>query len=189
MLKYMIQKINLNGSQLKNEINDFIDADNTLLVDNTNISISSRLNISQLPAFIEQLKTTISGLNLSEIIIIGNCFNQIKFSESSIDMFRMLQAVEREPSNETSLTTTATKSPGMNSYIHDADKQTAELCGNYNPLQRENPRKYLLYKPSFSQSLTYISAAFKDLPPHSVLLVYLSADADCTITSSKRISN
>ena len=45
------------------------------------------------------------------------------------------------------------------------------------PIQRENPHKYLLYKPSFSQSLTYISAAFKDLPPHGVLMIYISADA------------
>ncbi len=59
--------------------------------------------------------------------------------------------------------------------LHDIDK--ADSTGNYSPIQRENPRKYLLYKPSFSQSLTYLSAAFKDLPPHSVLLIYISADA------------
>ena len=41
---------------------------------------------------------------------------------------------------------------------------------------RENPHKYLLYKPSFSQFFTYVSAAFKDLPPHSVLMIYLSSD-------------
>ena len=43
-------------------------------------------------------------------------------------------------------------------------------------IQRENPHKYLLYKPSFSQFFTYVSAAFKDLPPHSILMIYLSAD-------------
>lgn len=44
-------------------------------------------------------------------------------------------------------------------------------------IQRENPHKYLLYKPSFSQFYTYISSAFKDLPPHSVMMIYLSADS------------
>ncbi len=43
-------------------------------------------------------------------------------------------------------------------------------------IHRENPHKYLLYKPSFSQFYTYIAAAFKDLPPHGVLMVYVSAD-------------
>ena len=43
-------------------------------------------------------------------------------------------------------------------------------------INRENPHKYLLYKPSFSQFYTYIAAAFKDLSPHGVMLVYLSAD-------------
>lgn len=42
--------------------------------------------------------------------------------------------------------------------------------------QRENPHKYLLYKPTFSQFYSYLSSAFKDLPPHSVMMVYFSAD-------------
>lgn len=52
------------------------------------------------------------------------------------------------------------------------DKNTSQSI-----IHRENPHKYLLYKPSFSQFYTYISSAFKDLPPHSVLMIYLSADA------------
>ena len=44
-------------------------------------------------------------------------------------------------------------------------------------IQRENPHKYLLYKPSFSQFYAYITAAFKDLPPHGIMMIYISADA------------
>jgi hypothetical protein len=43
-------------------------------------------------------------------------------------------------------------------------------------IQRENPNKYLLYKPSFSQFYTYTSAAFKDLMPHAIMMIYISAD-------------
>uniref|UniRef100_H3CBT8 Suppressor of cancer cell invasion n=1 Tax=Tetraodon nigroviridis TaxID=99883 RepID=H3CBT8_TETNG len=43
------------------------------------------------------------------------------------------------------------------------------------PAKRENPHKYLLYKPTFSQLFTFLSASFKELPANSVLLVYLSA--------------
>lgn len=74
----------------------------------------------------------------------------------------MLQAVEREPS------LTESNKEKLN--------QNNELS-YYNPVHRDNPHKYLLYKPTISQSLTFISAAFKDLQPHSVLMIYISADA------------
>jgi hypothetical protein len=34
---------------------------------------------------------------LQEIVIVGNSEKQVKFSELTLDMFRMLQALEREP--------------------------------------------------------------------------------------------
>uniref|UniRef100_A0A8C2XV13 Protein SCAI n=1 Tax=Capra hircus TaxID=9925 RepID=A0A8C2XV13_CAPHI len=43
------------------------------------------------------------------------------------------------------------------------------------PTRRENPHKYLLYKPTFSQLYTFLAASFKELPANSVLLIYLSA--------------
>ncbi|KAI8378542.1 hypothetical protein BD560DRAFT_389678 [Blakeslea trispora] len=42
--------------------------------------------------------------------------------------------------------------------------------------KRSNPHKYLLYRPSLSQLLVYISTAFKDTGDHAALLLYLSAD-------------
>ncbi|CAB1442797.1 unnamed protein product, partial [Pleuronectes platessa] len=82
----------------------------------------------------------------------------VKFSELTIDMFRMLQALEREPIN----LATQTSKQGT-------------LEPNEKPAKRENPHKYLLYKPTFSQLFTFLSASFKELPANSVLLVYLSA--------------
>ncbi|XP_078464966.1 protein SCAI isoform X4 [Lampetra planeri] len=41
--------------------------------------------------------------------------------------------------------------------------------------RRENPHKYLLYKPTFSQLYTFVATAFRELPPDSALLLYLSA--------------
>ena len=37
------------------------------------------------------------SLSLQEIVIVGNSEKQVKFSELTLDMFRMLQALEREP--------------------------------------------------------------------------------------------
>nr|XP_048678641.1 protein SCAI isoform X5 [Caretta caretta] len=83
---------------------------------------------------------------------------KVKFSELTVDMFRMLQALEREPMNLAS----QMNKPGM--------QESTEK-----PARRENPHKYLLYKPTFSQLYTFLAAAFKELPANSVLLIYLSA--------------
>ncbi|KAF0038840.1 hypothetical protein F2P81_009324 [Scophthalmus maximus] len=85
-------------------------------------------------------------------------FVEVKFSELTIDMFRMLQTLEREPVN------LATQTPKQGT-VEPIEK----------PAKRENPHKYLLYKPTFSQLFTFLSASFKELPANSVLLVYLSA--------------
>ena len=42
--------------------------------------------------------------------------------------------------------------------------------------KRENPHKYLLYRPSFSQLYVFLASGFKELPTSGVLLLYLSAD-------------
>jgi hypothetical protein len=39
-------------------------------------------------------------LSLQEVIIVGNLSEQAKFSELTLDMFRMLQTLEREPQDE-----------------------------------------------------------------------------------------
>lgn len=41
---------------------------------------------------------------------------------------------------------------------------------------RDNPHKYLLYKPSLSQLMVFLSSGFKELPPGGALLLYISAD-------------
>lgn len=120
---------------VKNEINDFIDADSVLTINGgLSDSVSNRLSqvdvppISPNPQFANLFSTSpivlADHLSLQEILIVGNCNDQvsfkniffshflirnificfnfkIKFSELSLDMYRMLQAVEREPSGTT----------------------------------------------------------------------------------------
>ena len=47
---------------------------------------------------------------------------------------------------------------------------------NDRPLKRENPHKYLLYKPTLSQLLVFLASGFKELPLNGALLLYISAD-------------
>jgi hypothetical protein len=49
--------------------------------------------------------------------------------------------------------------------------------------KRSNPRKYLLYRPTFAQLMLYIATCFKDINENSALLLYVSADG------SKRLSH
>lgn len=42
--------------------------------------------------------------------------------------------------------------------------------------RRENPHKYLLYKPTLSQILVFLASGFKELPTNGALLLYMSSD-------------
>lgn len=115
-------------------------------------------------------------LTLQEILIVGNCADQVKFSELSMDMFRMLQTLEREPRDDPN-------------HLHDASPGAGRMprMGRYGgPLgpypaengapRRDNPHKYLLYKPTYSQVQVFLASGFKELPANGALLLYLSAD-------------
>uniref|UniRef100_A0A8C3IY96 Suppressor of cancer cell invasion n=1 Tax=Chrysemys picta bellii TaxID=8478 RepID=A0A8C3IY96_CHRPI len=140
------------------EVAAFVEADPVMVLndDNTIVITSNRLSETGAPLLEQGM--IVGQLTLADALIIGNCNNQVKFSELTVDMFRMLQALEREPMNLAS----QMNKPGM--------QESTEK-----PARRENPHKYLLYKPTFSQLYTFLAAAFKELPANSVLLIYLSA--------------
>lgn len=56
------------------------------------------------------------GLTLQEILIIGNCADQVKFSELTMDMFRMVQTLEREPHEDYNHIYDASPAPGRPSF-------------------------------------------------------------------------
>ncbi len=47
--------------------------------------------------------------------------------------------------------------------------------GNDSNVERENPAKYLLYRPTASEMLAVLATACEAMPPVSALLVYISA--------------
>ena len=80
----------------------------------------------------------------------------MKYSELTLDMFRMLQVLEREPSEEPNLYDTSPavgRNPGM-----DPSANSDRLA------RRENPHKYLLYKPTFGQIYNFLAHGLKELP-------------------------
>ena len=51
-------------------------------------------------------------LTLQEVLIVGSCSDQVKFSELTLDMFRMLQTLEREPQEDLVQMYDASPAPG-----------------------------------------------------------------------------
>ncbi|CAN8020073.1 unnamed protein product [Ixodes persulcatus] len=160
----------LEWSLVLGEIKSFIDADNLVNVvdlDSSSIVLSHRLSPLNTPPM---EKVPSSHLSLQEILIIGNCCDQVKFSELTLDMFRMLQTLEREPQEDATQLYDASPAPGRVPFPENGG------TGDGRPGKRENPHKYLLYKPSFSQLFVFLASGFKELPPNGVLLLYVSAD-------------
>ena len=82
------------------EIKAFVKAESTVGVvhsDTNPVILTHRLGPQTSPP-IE--RTPPMCLSLQEILIVGNCADQVKFSELSMDMFRMLQTLEREPRDD-----------------------------------------------------------------------------------------
>ena len=84
-------------------------------------------------------------LRIQEAILVGNRHDQVKFSELTLDIYRVLQVLEREM-------------PGKGAPQAERDTFEREI------LRRPNPRKYLLYRSNFSQFMTFMATSFKVLP-------------------------
>ena len=173
------------------EIRAFMDAENLVTVidvDETPVIISHRLNPLNTPP---AEKLAVNPLQLYEILIVGNVNDQTKFSELTLDMFRILQALEREPQEDNTTRMHNDQSPAstrMRQYQTGLPGQPNSAQGmmgilpnsiqqqNSMIFDRSNPHKYLLYKPTIHQLLVFLSCGFKELPANGVLLLYLSAD-------------
>ncbi|KAF9916205.1 hypothetical protein BX616_004341 [Lobosporangium transversale] len=161
------------------------------------LPVTRRLQTSKaISAALDKEGPTSTKLRLQEAILVGNS-DQIKFSELTIDMYRILQSLERETQTRGSTDTTAkdtapsavatavaagaaneTSSSGANPPIKEEpsedtsipQRKTAEKI-----IKRPNPHKYLLYRPTLSQIMLYLATAFKEVSSDGALLIYFSA--------------
>ncbi|EFA81369.1 UPF0682 family protein [Heterostelium album PN500] len=107
---------------------------------------------------------------LQQAILVGNHQNQIKFSEITLDMFRMTQSLEYE--------TPELKDPSDKQQQPSQDHKLADITstGTSSSSKKKNPHKYLLYRPTITQLLLFLSNASKELGENKALLLYLSVD-------------
>lgn len=128
-------------------------------------------------------ETDSNQLRLQEAILVGNFQNQIKFSELTLDIYRVLQSLEREPSI-----------PGAAEPRHtDISASSVALNTNSNSnhkedVKRQNARKYLLYRPTFATLMVNIATCFKDINDGNALLLYISADGSKQKSDSQHYS-
>ncbi|XP_017462723.1 PREDICTED: protein SCAI-like, partial [Rhagoletis zephyria] len=154
---------------------------NVVDMNNTPLVISHRMSAGNVPPM---EKVMPSHLALQEVMIIGNCSDQVKFSELTLDMFRIIQALEREPQEDTGqLFSDSSPAPGEHQQLNGGLGGVEALSGP-RQYRRDNPHKYLLFRPTFSQFLVFLTSSFKELPVNGVLLLYLSADG-CFINSKQ----
>ncbi|KAG0265785.1 hypothetical protein DFQ27_000358 [Actinomortierella ambigua] len=170
-----------------------------LLLNNRDITATLK---AELGALINEYITTYRPPDAAEWNLVlqeVSAFTEIKFSELTIDMYRMLQSLEREstvpravqdlPAKDAVASAVsaavANASVGAghvdsaNASIKDepsddgtiAQRRVAERV-----IRRSNPHKYLLYRPAFSQLMVYLATAFKEVSNDAALLIYISAD-------------
>ncbi|XP_050385337.1 uncharacterized protein LOC126801897 [Argentina anserina] len=111
------------------------------------------------------------SLRLRDAILSSYHHNEVKFSEITLDTFRMLQCLEWEPSGSFYQPNVARNGqngapgPGRINYSQDiAD-----------PTLPHNPRKAVLYRPSVTHFLAVLATVCEELPSDGVILIYLSA--------------
>ncbi|KAH8934939.1 hypothetical protein BDL97_17G005700 [Sphagnum fallax] len=112
---------------------------------------------------------------------------QVKFSELTLDTFRMLQALEWEPSG--SLYRMRTGMTGGNRVGSSSNVGVVEEIAD--PSLPPNPHKYILYRPTVQHLLLVLGTACEELSTDSVVLLYVSASGmpAHTLTSSASSAN
>jgi len=154
-----------------------IDFEGNALAAPTRVKVSTKVGLE---------KDGLPKLKLQEAILVGNYQNQIKFAELTLDMYRIMQSLERDPDAnggwskpqqppQEQQTTSGFGMTGIETKEGEDDKKQS---------RRSNPRKYMLYRPSFAQILIFLATCFKDISENSAILLYLSADGSKRMTNS-----
>ncbi|XP_024963883.1 protein SCAI isoform X1 [Cynara cardunculus var. scolymus] len=132
-------------------------------------------------------------LKLRDALLMSYHRNEVKFAELTTDTFRMLQCLEWEPSGSF-----YQKQP-VESYDNGVSTDQSGTSGLIDinlvadmtdPSLPPNPKKAVLYRPSVIQLLAVLAAICDELPPDSVMLIYIAASGDSgqTTVPHKHIS-
>ncbi|KAK4366991.1 hypothetical protein RND71_014871 [Anisodus tanguticus] len=107
--------------------------------------------------------------------------NEAKFAELTLDTFRMLQCLEWEPSG--SFYQRSPVEPRENGAVTDQSITSGLIDINLaaemmDPALPPNPKKAVLYRPSVPLLISVVATMCEELPPESVVLIYISASGN-----------
>ncbi|KAK4417044.1 protein SCAI [Sesamum alatum] len=118
--------------------------------------------------------------------------NEVKFAELTLDTFRMLQCLEWEPTGSfyqkhpvESRENGVLADHSITSGLIDINLMADMTDPNLPP----NPKKAVLYRPSVTQLIAVIATVCEELPPDSVMLIYLSTSGNSCHCSNSQTEN
>ncbi|XP_022751105.1 protein SCAI-like isoform X2 [Durio zibethinus] len=123
-------------------------------------------------------------LKFRDAILMSYHRNEVKFAELTLDAYRMLQCLEWEPSG--SFYQNHPAEPKENGVAVDYSGASGVIDMNLaadmtDPTLPPNPRKAILYRPSVTHLIAVMATIIEELPPESVMLVYLSASGSSNL--------
>ncbi|KAF2292973.1 hypothetical protein GH714_034439 [Hevea brasiliensis] len=126
-------------------------------------------------------------LKFKDAVLTSYHRNEVKFAEITLDTYRMLQCLEWEPSGSfyqkhpvESVNQTRAVESYENGTITDNSGASGLIDINLaadltDPTLPQNPRKVVLYRPYTTHFLAVIATICEELPPESIMLIYISA--------------
>ncbi|KAI3451187.1 hypothetical protein Pfo_007852 [Paulownia fortunei] len=117
--------------------------------------------------------------------------NEVKFAELTLDTYRMLQCLEWEPSGSFyHKHSVESRENGVADHSVTSGLIDINLIADMtDPNLPPNPKKAVLYRPSVTQLIAVIATVCEELPPDSVMLIYLSTSGNSGHCSTSQMEN
>ncbi|KAI3873868.1 hypothetical protein MKW98_001517 [Papaver atlanticum] len=131
-------------------------------------------------------------LKLNDALLTSYHRNEVKFTELTLDTFRMLQCLEWEPSGAFFQMRTTEPDNHVNSNGQTEASGLIDInlaMDMTDPTLPLNPRKAILYRPTATHLVSVIATICEELPLDSVFLIYISASGKTGKTTTSHIQN
>ncbi|KAK7399582.1 hypothetical protein VNO78_10767 [Psophocarpus tetragonolobus] len=118
--------------------------------------------------------------------------NEVKFAELTLDIYRMIQCLEWEPSGAFYQKHTFKPKENGDAIDHSGASGIIDMnltADMTDPTIPPNPRKATLYRPSVTHVIAVMATICEELPPDSVVLVYLSASGKAGLNNVSQVEN
>ncbi|EYU24464.1 hypothetical protein MIMGU_mgv1a0195331mg, partial [Erythranthe guttata] len=130
--------------------------------------------VNQLKMLLDECKRTFQETDFKEWKLVIQ--EIVKFSELTLDTFRMLQTLEWEPSGsfyQSSVGPTIVTGSGVTQNgVSGHSRVNQDIT---DPTLPPNPRKAILFRPCVTHFLAVLGTVSEELPSDGILLIYLSA--------------